>query len=217
VLLAAAVLHRVDANRESLDRMLPMPAQFLFNSPITQQHAGGSITVRDLCAASLTRSDNTAANLLLATIGGPASITQFARFLDDTVTRLDRGETALNQALPGDPRDTTSPAAMVADWRTLLLGDTLSPASRKQLTAWLIANQTGADRLRAGFPSDWLTGDKTGSNGETTTNDVAILWPKNQPPVLVAAYLTECPGPEAKRSVVLAEVGRLVANALHST
>ena len=221
VLLAAAVLHRVDANvdanRESLDRTLPMPAQFLFNSPITQQHAGGSMTVRDLCAASLTRSDNTAANLLLATIGGPAGITRFARSLGDTVTRLDRVETALNQALPGDPRDTTSPAAMVADWRTLLLGDTLSSASRKQLAAWLIANQTGADRLRAGFPSGWLAGDKTGSNGETTTNDVAILWPKDQPPVLVAAYLTECAGPEAKRSAVVSEVGRLVANALHST
>jgi beta-lactamase class A len=221
VLLAAAVLHRVDAhvdgNQESLDRTLPMPAQFLFNSPVTQPHAGGRMTLGDLCAAALTRSDNTAANLLLATIDGPAGLTRFARSLGDPVTRLDRVETALNQALPGDPRDTTSPAAMVADWRTLLLGSTLSFTSRKRLTDWLIANRTGGDRLRAGLPAGWLVGDKTGSNGDTTTNDVAILWPKDQPPVLIAAYLTECPGPEAKRSAVLAEVGRLVANALQST
>jgi beta-lactamase class A len=217
MLLAAAVLHRVDAQREKLDRTLPMPAQFLFNSPITQQHAGGSMTLRDLCLASLTRSDNTAANLLLTTVGGPAGITRFARSLGDPVTRLDRVETALNQALPGDPRDTTTPAAMVADWRALLLGDTLSPASRKQLTQWLIANQTGTDRLRAGLPASWIAGDKTGSNGENTTNDVAILWPKKQPPVLVAAYLTECAGTETKRNAILAELGRMVANTLHAT
>ncbi len=210
------MLHRVDAGQESLDRTLPMPTQFLFNSPLTQPHAGGSMTLRDLCAASLTQSDNTAANLLLGTIDGPAAITRFARSLGDPVTRLDRVETALNQALPGDPRDTTSPAAMIADWHKLLLGDTLSPASRKQLTAWLMANQTGADRLRAGLPSAWTVGDKTGSNGENTTNDVAILWPHDRPPVLVAAYLTECPGPEAKRNAILANVGRLVANALQS-
>jgi beta-lactamase class A len=217
VLLAAAVLQRVDAHQESLDRTLPMPAQFLFNSPLTQPHAGGSMTLRDLCAACLTRSDNTAANLLLATIDGPVGICRFARSLGDPVTRLDRAETTLNQALPGDPRDTTTPAAMVADWHKLLLGGTLSPASQKQLTEWLIANQTGGDRLRAGLPAGWVVADKTGSNGDTTTNNVAILWPKGQPPILIAAYLTECPGPEAKRSTVLAQVGRLVANTLHST
>jgi beta-lactamase class A len=216
VLLAAAVLHRVDTHQESLDRTLPMPAQFLFNSPMTQPHAGGSMTLRDLCAAALTHSDNTAANLLLANNDSPAGITRFARSLGDPVTQLDRVETALNEALPGDPRDTTSPAAMVADWRTLLLGDTLSPASRKQLTDWLIANQTGDDRLRAGLRAGWIVGDKTGSNGETTSNDVAVVWPENQPPILIAAYLTQCPGPEAKRSAILAEVGRLVANTLRS-
>ncbi|WP_254062566.1 class A beta-lactamase [Acidobacterium sp. S8] len=215
MLLAAAVLQRVDTGKENLDRMVQMPTTgFLFNSPMTQPHAGGKMAVSDLCVAILTRSDNTGANLLLETIGGPAGITQFARSLGDNVTRLDRVETALNEALPGDPRDTTSPAAMAANWRKVLLGDKLLTASRKQLTDWLIANKTGDERLRAGSPTGWTVGDKTGSNGENTTNDVAILWPTAQAPVIVAAYLTSCAGPESKRDAVLAEVGRQVAKCI---
>lgn len=211
-LLAAAVLQRVDTGKESLDRMLTLPKTFLGSSPITQEHPGGSMSIRDLGFAIITRSDNTAANLLLDSIGGPAGMTQFARSLGDTVTRLDRTETTLNEATPGDPRDTTSPAAMVSNWRKLLLENTLSPTSRKLLTEWLVGNKTGDDRLRKGLPATWKVGDKTGSNGETTTNDVAIVWPlADKPPLLIAAYLTECSGPDAKRNAVLAEVGRLVA------
>lgn len=215
MLLAASVLERVDAGKESLDRKVAIPVVVsLGNSPITKEHVGGSMTVSELCAATLMVSDNTGANLLLATIGGPEGITHFARSLGDNITRLDRVETALNEALPGDPRDTTSPEAMVADWRKLLLGDTLSPSSRKQLTDWLIANKTGEERLRAGLRRSWVVGDKTGSNGENTSNDVAIVWPEKQSPVLVAAYLTFCPGPEEKRGAALAQVGRLVAKSL---
>lgn len=217
MLLAAAVLRRVDAGTESLDRKIPIPsAVTLFNSPITQEHAGSTMAVLELCAASITRSDNTAANLLLDMIGGPPGLTQFARSIGDGVTRLDRIETSLNEAAPGDPRDTTSPAAMIANWRTLLLGNALSSASRNLLIGWLIANETGGERLRAGLNSSWRIGDKTGSNGENTTNDVAIVWAGEQAPVLIAAYLTACPGPEAKRNAVLAEVGRLVAKSLQS-
>jgi beta-lactamase class A len=217
MLLAAAVLQRIDAGRESLERTITLPAtDLLANSPVSLQHAGNSMTIRELCAAIVTRSDNTAANLLLATIDGPAGITRFARSLGDTVTRLDRIEMALNEALPGDPRDTTSPAAMVANMHKLLLGNRLSAPSREQLTEWLIANKTGDERLRAGLPGSWRVGDKTGSNGDTTTNDVAIIRPANQAPVLVAAYLTACAGPEAKRNAVLAQVGRLVAKSIES-
>jgi beta-lactamase class A len=217
MLLAAAVLERVEAGKESLDRRIAIPATGLLpTSPVSQQHAGAGMTIRELSAAIVTRSDNTAANLLLASIGGPAGITRFARSLGDTVTRLDRVELALNEALPGDPRDTTSPAAMVANLRTLLLGTRLSPPSRGQLMDWLIANQTGNQRLRAGLPVGWRVGDKTGSNGDNTTNDIAIIWPGGRPPVLVAAYLTACAGTEAKRNAVLAQVGRLVAQSFES-
>ncbi|NYF81361.1 class A beta-lactamase [Granulicella arctica] len=217
MLLAAAVLQRVDAGREHLDRAVAIPAKPLVHySPLTEEHAGGSMTVAELCHAILTRSDNTAANLLLDTLGGPGGITRFARSIGDTVTRLDRTETSLNEALPGDPRDTTSPAAMVGNLRAVLLGDVLSAAMRNQLVEWMVANKTGDNSLRAGLPHDWRVGDKTGSNGETTTNDIAILWPVNRKPVLVTAYLTECAGPEEKRKAVLAEVGRLVAVALQA-
>jgi beta-lactamase class A len=217
MLLAAVVLERVDSGKESLARKIAIPATGLLpHSPATQEHAGGSMPILDLCAAIVTLSDNTAANLLLASIGGPAGITHFARSLGDNVTRLDRTEMALNEALPGDPRDTTSPAAMVATMQKLILGNKLSAASRAQLTAWLIANKTGDERLRAGLTGGWRVGDKTGSNGENTTNDIAIIWPPRQAPVLVTAYLTACTGPEAKRNTVLAQVGRLVAQSIES-
>jgi beta-lactamase class A len=215
MLLAAAVLKRADAGKEKLDRTIAIEATgFLPHSPVSQEHAGGGMTILELCAAIMTQSDNTAANLLLASIGGPGGITRFARGIGDTVTRLDRVETALNEALPGDPRDTTSPAAMVTNMRLLLLGDKLSSPSRRQLIEWMKANKTGDERIRAGLKRGWVAGDKTGSNGENTSNDIAIIWPGQRAPVLIAAYLTMCAGPEAKRGTVLAGVGRAVSTCI---
>jgi beta-lactamase class A len=209
-LLVSAVLRRVDNHQESLGRAVAIPAQpLLFNSPLTEPHAGSTMTVADLCHAALTRSDNTAANLLLETIGGPAGITNFSRSIGDTVTRLDRMETALNESLVGDPRDTTSPTAMAADLKSMLLGNVLSPPSRNQLTRWMEANLTGLDRLRAKLPADWRAADKTGSNGEHTSNDIAVFWPPGNPPIIVAAYITQCVGPESKRAAMLAAIGEL--------
>jgi len=210
-LLASAVLQRVDRHQETLDRALAIPPKpLLFNSPLTEPHAGGTMTIAALCHAVLTQSDNTAANTLLATISGLAGITKFSRSIGDTVTRLDRTELALNESLAGDPRDTTSPIAMAGDLKTVLLGNALSPDSRMQLTEWLEANITGLDRLRAKLPAGWRAADKTGSNGEHTTNDIAVLWPAGKPPIIVTAYITQCPGPESKRNDMLAEIGRLV-------
>jgi beta-lactamase class A len=214
MLLAAAILMRADEGKERLDRSLPIPRQpLLAHSPLTQPQAGGQMPISALCHAIMTQSDNTAANLLLETIGGPAGLTQFARSLGDTVTRSDRMELALNEGSPGDPRDTTSPAAMTANLQKLLLGETLSQASRTKLADWMIECKTGTNRLRAFLPSGWRAGDKTGSNGQTISNDVAIFWPVSGAPVLVSAYLAECPGPEEKRAGALAEVGRLVFEA----
>jgi len=212
MLLAAAVLRRSDSGLENLDRAVDVPiGPLLSNSPLTQEHAGSQMTLRDLCRAAIVRSDNTAANLLLASLGGPPAISQFARAIGDYVTRLDRIELALNEAAPGDPRDTTSPAAMLGNLKKLLLGDVLSAASRDHLTRWMVENQTGNDRLRAGFPTHWRVADKTGSNAKNTTNDIAVAWPPNQQPILVSVYLTECEGPEEKRNAVLAKVARLAA------
>lgn len=210
-LLAAAVLERVDRKRERLEETIAIPAKpLLSNSPLTEPQAGGTMTVGGLCHAAVTRSDNTAANLLLERIGGPEGLTGFARSIGDKVTRLDRIELALNEAREGDPRDTTSPAAMVGNLQALLLGDVLQGETRKQLTAWMEANVTGLERLRAGLPEGWRAADKTGSNGAHTSNDIAVFWPRGKPPVILAAYITECAGPESKRGKMLAEIGRMV-------
>lgn len=210
-LLVAAVLQRVDRHAEKLDRAIAIPPKPLVgNSPLTEPHAGGTMTVAALCEATLTRSDNTAANLLLATIDGPAGLTSFCRSIGDTMTRLDRTETSLNEARPGDPRDTTSPTAMVNDLNSVLLGNVLAPPSRQQLTTWMEANQTGLDKLRASLTAGWRATDKTGSNGENTTNDIAVLWPAGKKPIIVAAYITQCDGPDSKRAGMLKQIGSLV-------
>jgi beta-lactamase class A len=157
-------------------------------------------------------SDNTAANLLLASVGGPQAHTAFLRSIGDRVSRLDRTEPEMNQVAPGDLRDTTTPAAMLADLRAVLFSDLLSSRSRDLLYSWLLANQTGSRRLRAGLPGDWRIGDKTGTGDHGSTNDVAILLPPRRAPLLIAAYLTECRAPMAERNAALASIGRLVTS-----
>ncbi|MGE3065017.1 MAG: class A beta-lactamase [Hyphomicrobiaceae bacterium] len=215
LLLAGAVLARVDAGREQLDRRIRYAATDLVTySPVTQHHSGEGLTVAELCRAAVTISDNTAANLLLASLGGPQGLTAFLRTTGDGVTRLDRIETALNEARPGDARDTTTPAAMARTMRALLLGDALSAAGRAQLAAWLAANTTGDARLRAGFPRGWRVGDKTGSGGEGTANDVAIAWPPGRAPVIVTVYLTQSAATADARNAAIADVAKAVAAAL---
>jgi beta-lactamase class A len=215
----AFVLQRVDLRAERLDRRIVFSKQdILSHAPITKLHVGGDgMSVADLCAAAITVSDNTAANLLLASFGGPAALTSFWRAIGDTVTRLDRTELELNEGTPGDPRDTTSPAAMLENLRKFVLGDVLAPASRKMFSKWLVANTTGDARLRAGFPRNCEIGDKTGSGGHETTNDIAVIWPSNLKPFVVAAYLTQGPDSDDARNGILADVGRAVADEITST
>lgn len=215
-LAAARVLARVDRGEESLDRRLRYPKDYLVTySPATAPQAGDAgMTMDAICEAAVTLSDNTAGNLMLDSFGGPAGLTAWMRDVGDGVTRLDRRETELNQAAPGDPRDTTTPVAMAGLLRTLLLGEALSPASRTRLTDWLVGCRTGDARLRAGLPAGWRVGDKTGSGGHNATNDVAIVWPPGRGPVLVAAYYLGSPATDAARNTVLAAVGKLVSLAL---
>ncbi|MEH3133107.1 MAG: class A beta-lactamase [Mycolicibacterium neoaurum] len=172
---AAAVLRRVAEGELSLDKPVFVdPAGILPNSPVTEERAGGQMTLAELCQAALQRSDNLAANLLLATLGGPRAITDFARTVGDDRTRLDRWETDLNSAIPGDPRDTSTPEALGTGYRNLLAGDALPPAQRDLLDGWMRANQTSS--MRAGLPPDWTTADKTGSGDYATTNDVGVAY-----------------------------------------
>ncbi|MBV9458373.1 MAG: class A beta-lactamase [Bradyrhizobium sp.] len=214
LLAAAAVLKGSGDDLAGLQRRVRFEKSDLVTySPETEKHVGGDgMSFAQICEAAITLSDNTAANLILKDIGGPEALTAFARSLGDQVTRLDRIELELNEAVPGDPRDTTSPNAMAATVRKLLLGDGLHAAARDQLTRWLIANKTGDTRLRAGLPHGWRVGDKTGTGlqGTGTSNDVAIVWPPNRPPLIIACYLTRATLEAVGQNEIIASVGRAV-------
>jgi beta-lactamase class A len=213
-LAAAAVLRQVDAGKLRLDQRVAYGASDLLDyAPVTKAHAGdGALSLGALCAAAVEVSDNTAANLMLGLTGGPAGLTRFVRTLGDDTTRLDRNEPSVNTAIPGDPRDTTTPQAMLVSMQAILLGKALSDASRAQLEAWLANCKTGLNKLRAGLPADWRVGDKTGSGAHATSNTIAILRPPRRAPLLAAVYCTGSPTASSKElDAAQADVARLVA------
>ncbi|MET4230708.1 beta-lactamase class A [Bradyrhizobium sp. LA6.10] len=218
--LAACVLARADRGEEQLAAMIPYgKADLLDYAPVAKQNlAAGAMSVTDMCKAIVELSDNTCANLLLARIGGPAALTAFWRSLGDTTSRLDHNEPELNRSPPGDPRDTTTPAAMAGNLKRLVVGEALSPASRTQLTEWIVGCKTGANRLRGGLPAGWKIGDKTGNNGKDASGDIAVVWPKldSKPdvPILIATYTQGGRPNAAQIEAVFARVGRMVAERL---
>lgn len=210
-LACAALLARVDQGLERLDRQVAFTAQDLVSySPVTESRLEG-MTLGELCAATITLSDNTAGNLVLAAIGGPAGLTAFLRMRGDPVTRLDRWETDLNEAIPGDPRDTTTPAAIAGLMEQLVLGTVLADESRDQLTTWLWGNAVGDDLLRAGIPGGWGIGDKTGAGGFGSRSIVAVLWPPARQPIVVAVYITDTEASFEERNAAIAQIGRAIA------
>lgn len=213
VLASSAFLARVDRGEDSLERRVVIGEKDLVSySPLTETRVGGQgMTMAEICEAALTLSDNTAGNKILESIGGPSGVTEFARSIGDGVTRLDRWETELNEALVGDERDTTSPNAITETLRELLLGDTLSENSKRQLADWMIANKTGDAKLRAGLPSDWIVGDKTGGVNNGTMADVAIAWPVNRQPLIMAVYLTETTASFDDRNAGIAEIAKTLS------
>ena len=210
--LVAAVLKRVDAGEESLGRRIAYDAAALLEyAPVTREHVSdGGMSVEALCEASITLSDNTAANLLLETLDGPSGLTAFFRTIGDSTSRLDRNEPMLNTAIPGDERDTTTPSAMLGVMQKLLLSNVLSSASKERLLGWLIATKTGLKRLRGGLPAEYRAGDKTGTGNNGATNDLAIAWPPSKPPILIAAYSWGSTASTERLSDVLAQAARLV-------
>ncbi len=192
MLLAAAVLKRIDHGELSLTQSLSYSQKDLKGGSVTVKHlAEGSLPLQDLCAAIVEVSDNTAANLLMDLIGGPGEITKFARELGDKITRMDRRELELNSNLPGDPRDTTSARAMVGNMLKLFVGDVLSASSRGLLSSWMANATPGLGRIRAGIPKSWRAGDKSGTGANGAVNDLAILWPPGRKPILVAIYMSD--------------------------
>jgi beta-lactamase class A len=209
----AAVLKRVDEGRERMDRFIAFGREDLLEyAPIARANlAAGGMQIRELCDAAIRYSDNTAANLLLAQIGGPEGLTRDLRAWGDTETRLDRTEPLLNEATPGDVRDTTTPLAMLGTLNRILLGNVLLEPSRQFLTGWLCRNTTGNAKLRAGLPLPWTVGDKTGSGRHGASGDLAIAWPPGAKPMLLVVYMVESKLTGHSQDAGFAEIGRDVA------
>ncbi|MDY6995890.1 MAG: class A beta-lactamase [Actinomycetota bacterium] len=212
---AAAVLHRADRGQLALaDTVTIPPSELVTYSPVTEPVVGQPVTLSLLCQAAVRQSDNSAANALLRVLGGPAAITEFARLLGDEQSRLDRWETELNSAVPGDPRDTSTPLALGIGYRAVLAGDVLQPSSRQLLADWMLANQTSS--MRAGLPG-WSTADKTGSGGYGSTNDVGVAYgPDGQQLLLSIMTRSASDDPEApNRRELIGELAAYAAGELY--
>lgn len=187
--LAGAILHRSAGDPALLERRISYTAKDMVpHAPITEKNIAKGMTVAELCAATVQYSDNPAANLLMKVLGGPEAVTAYARSIGDTEFRLDRWETELNSAIPGDPRDTTTPLAMMRTLQAMVVGEALPAPQRQQLKDWLVGNTTGGKLIRAGTPAGWTVGDKTGGGAYGARNDVAVIWPPGQAPIVIAVY-----------------------------
>jgi beta-lactamase class A len=213
VLLVSAILKRsTQSDGLMQQRIKYQQSDLVTYSPITEQHVKDGMTVATLCAAAIQYSDNTASNLLMNLLGGPGTVTAFARSIGDRQFRLDRWETALNSAIPGDQRDTSTPNAMATSLQRLALGDALEPHLQWQLRVWLQGNTTGAARIRAGVPAAWQVGDKTGTGDYGTANDLALLWPPRRAPVIVAIYTTQGQKDAKAHNDKIASAARIVVD-----
>ncbi|MET8685934.1 class A beta-lactamase [Streptomyces sp. NPDC004732] len=226
-LAAAAVLHHRPLGH--LDKRVTYTAADVDSiSPVTEKHIATGMTLRELCDAAIRYSDGTAGNLLMREIGGPARLTAYLRGLGDRTSRMDHYEPELNDVRPKDPRDTTTPRAVAADYRALVLGDALPAEKRALLEDWLLRNATevGEQRIRAGLPKDkgqdkgedqgkgknqgWRVADKTGTGNWGRANDIAVVWPPDADP-LVLAVMTDRPGRDAPPvNAFIAEATELV-------
>ena len=214
--LAAAILQQVDQGKVSLAKDIAFSQKDLLDyAPVTKAHVtDGKMAIGDLCAAAVELSDNTAANLLLPLVGGPAGLTQFVRALGDVTARFDRTEPDLNTNVDGDERDTTTPQAMAALLKTVFTGTVLKPASLDQLTAWMVATSTGQKRIRSVVPAGWTAGDKTGTGANGAVNDVAVIWPDKGEPIFMAIYTSGGTLDADGREAVIADTAKLALDVL---
>ncbi|WP_374111303.1 class A beta-lactamase [Nocardia sp. JCM 34519.1] len=213
-LLAGAIL-ATTAPADLEVRINYTSADLVANSPISEQHVADGMTLREVLDAALRYSDNTAANHMFARLGGPKGVERNLRALGDNVTQMDRTETALNEAIPGDTRDTSTPRALAADLRKYLLGSELTPEARAILTDMMRRNTTGGEVIRAGVPADWQVADKTGSAAYGTRNDIAVLWPPNRAPIVLTVLTTRAKQDASYDNALLAKAAKIAVQELN--
>lgn len=212
---AAAAILRGHAGCAPLDKVIHYPPRdILPNSPKTKEHVDVGMSVGELCAAAIQYSDNAAGNLLLRQIGGPRGLTRFFRSIGDPVSRLDRWETDLNTALPGDLRDTTTPEALGRSLERLTLGRALAGADREQLVTWLKGNTTSGKRFRAGLPDGWVVADKTGTGDYASANDIGVAWTNRSTPIVLTVLSSKATKDAPTDDGLIADAARVVARAL---
>ncbi len=215
VMVVAAILKKSESDTNLLAKKITINKSDMVNyNPITSKYIDSSMTITELSKAALQYSDNAAMNKLLSYLGGPRYATQFARTIGDKAYRLDRNEPGLNTAIPGDSRDTTTPSAMAETLNKLILGNALKKEQKAKLTEWMKGNTTGLNSIKAGLPAEWTVADKTGSGDYGTTNDVAVIWPKNHAPVILTTYFTQPEKDASARKDVLASAAKLIAEAI---
>ncbi|ROP48149.1 MULTISPECIES: class A beta-lactamase [unclassified Rathayibacter] len=164
-------------------------------SPVTSESIDGGLPLAQLAEAAVRRSDNTALNLVLDRLGGPAALDRALEQLGDTTTDVVDEEPALNTIAPGGTANTTTPAAFTADLTAVALGEALPSADRALLLDWMSGNATGDALIRAGAPEGWTVADKSGGAGGLR-NDIAVVTPPGRDPI-VLSVLTSRNDPEA--------------------
>lgn len=216
VFACAAVLARAESHQLNLDARIPIDANALVTySPVTGKlPPDDTMSLRELCRAAVSMSDNTAANLALDAIGGAPALMRFMRSIGDDKTRLDRREPELNQATPGDLRDTTTPLAAARSLRALLLGDVLYAPARSELTQWMIEDQVAGALLRRGLPKNWSIADKSGAGGHGSRSIIAVVWPPKRSAIVIAIYITQTAAPMSESDQAISRIGSALAKAL---
>lgn len=210
LLLVSAVLQKSEKDHHLLQKHINYKtSDLIFWSPITEKNVSSGMSIADLCAATLQYSDNTAASLLMKKIGGPASITLFARFIGDPYFRLNNWEPNLNSN-PNKLADTSTPKGMAESLNQLVLGNTLKPNQRQQLITWMKGNTTGDKQIRSVVPEGWIVADKTGGgNTYGIVNDIAVIWPPNRPPLILAIYTVQKSKHTIRKEEIVAQAAKL--------
>ncbi len=211
----AALLSKEESGEFNLTSTKTIAQQDLVTwSPVTKKHIGKALSYDRLCEAAITLSDNTAANAILEALGGPSGFTQFMRSIGDKATRIDRMEPDLNEGLPGDVRDTTTPIAAIQSLESLLLGSVLKSQSRQRLMQWMIDDKVADSLVRSVLPEGWKIADKSGAGGHGSRGIIAILWPQPDKPVFLAIYLTETNLPFKARNATIAKISKVLIGEL---
>lgn len=210
-LACAKLLHDNQINNGMMDKVYPIKADAILEyAPVFKDKVGTEVSLKEACFATMTTSDNSAANLVLSHIGGPAGVTKFLIDNGDNVTRLDRIEPLLNEAIPGDKRDTTTPYAMNKTITNLVLGNALNDTSKQQLNDWMKANKVSNGLLRSVLPKGWEIADRSGAGGHGSRGITAVVWNEQQQPLVISIYLTGTKASIPERDKEIAQIGQAI-------